>query len=569
MMGPTMRTSISLILFPVILFLSIAVQAQDSQPAAPTLGELARQHRAQKAAGADNAPDSTTSGSLGEIARTHRENQAVEVKITEKDSRALFSAMGAVLDFASQDTGLPKHSNVKYQLVSQADVTKRFSEGLSENSAAQALAREELVLKKFGYLPPSFDFKKSMISHLGKSIEGYYDNRNKTMHLVNWVELEQQLPIMAHELTHALQDQNYDLFKWRSSHQRSEAAKTSVDFADSEESSGRTSVVEGQAMVVYMDYLLRPVGHSLAEAMENRPELMDTIRARIESSIYDTSMVLHDAPLLLKESTIFPYREGLLFEMALLRRGGKNMAFAGAFARPPWDTHEILEPEAYFAQRKRLAVVLPDLKTALAGRYAAYDSGTMGQLDVRILAQQYGTENDVDTITPAWQGGAFVAVRRAEAAEPVASTADLALLYVSRWKTREAAQRFAEVYKKSLPKRVKIQSEDASGAPACTANCPQWSARVNTDEGPVLLEVWPNNTLLIAQSFDDETLHRLRPVVLAASPAAAAKTTPSDLSLRLLQLPEFQALQAEARAEIMKSLEQLMPATIMPATSGR
>ncbi len=50
---------------------------------------------------------------------------------------------------------------------------------------------------------------------MGQHLAGYYDLRDKTMYLLNWVPLELQRPVMAHELTHALQDQNYDLSRLR------------------------------------------------------------------------------------------------------------------------------------------------------------------------------------------------------------------------------------------------------------------------------------------------------------------------------------------------------------------
>ena len=49
---------------------------------------------------------------------------------------------------------------------------------------------------------------------LKEQIEAYYDTKTKTVNMLDWVDVEEQKPVLAHELTHALQDQHSDLEKW-------------------------------------------------------------------------------------------------------------------------------------------------------------------------------------------------------------------------------------------------------------------------------------------------------------------------------------------------------------------
>jgi len=498
--------------------------------------------------------------SLGDIARERRAAHKVEIKVTQEDSKKLFSSIGEVVDFASDDTGFPKRREVKHQLVSQEDVKRHMSEAMNESAAAQRLARSELVLKKFGFLPRDFDLKTFLVGASGQSIAGYYDFKTKTMCLLNWIALDQQMPIMAHELTHALQDQNYDLQVWhhqdKQSKSRQAQAKLAVDAEDEQEDEARTAVVEGQAMVVYVDYTLKPLGRRLT----NSPDLVQVLKGRLEGS-YDTAVVVHNAPFMLKESALFPYREGLNFELELLKKGGTQLAFAGAFARPPRDTHEILQPEVYLEHEKQAPVLIPDLRTALPAEFEAYDSGTIGELDVRIFARQFGRDNDVYVLGQNWRGGSYVAVKRAaNPPEPKASTSDLGLLYVSRWKTRESAERFIQLYKASLAKRTTVQGEKTFEPTTCAGpgqDCgPRWSARVNTDEGPVFIELWPGNLVFISHTFDEQTVGRLRQTVLKPGSRPAASST-AELSLRLYDLPAFRAFQDEVWREMSRNIAQL------------
>jgi hypothetical protein len=613
----------------------ISGQSDESQ----SLGDAARKQRALKDQQARSAGNSSTSSpqandSLGDVARKQREKSFQEVRTSLQDSQKLFASIEETLQFASQHSGYAKHTAVKYQLIGEDEVIRQMTQNMSSSEDAQRLARSELVLKKFGLLPNNFDLKTFLLTAAPKSYLAYYDPRTKMINLLNFVEFSEQLPILSHELTHALQDQNYDLMKWRgyTRARQAQPAKMRVDSEDEQEGAARVAVVEGQAEIVHFDYLLKAFDRTLADT----PQVMDFLQYAATQT-YNDVVVVHNAPLLLKETGIFPYREGLNFELELLRTGGKQMAFAGAFARPPRNTHEVLEPDAYISAQKPPAALIPDLTALLAGRYEAYDSGIIGQLDVRVMARQFGREDDAFSLPPNWNGGAYVAVKRAgaggeaptqpvaekaatastdrpaqfvaadkgapastdkptaganekpasvstdkpasTAASPVAtptdkpaqstttpkpaqiSTRDVALLYVSRWKTLESAQRFLQIYQNSLPKRVAVLDTKNSPPANCAGNSsptcgPLWGVRVITDEGPVFLEIWPNNLVFISQSFDEPTAVRLRQAVLLYTPTAKATTSTAELSLHLSELPEFRGFQEEIGREIYSAVVQ-------------
>ena len=572
-----------------VLLTVIVTAVVQRSTAQESLGDAARHQRELKEQQARSAASETneTHGpkGLAEISRELRDKKYQVVRTTLQDSTTLFASIDEVLGFASHDSGLARRTAVNHQLVSEADVAKRISESL-EKGDAQRLARSELVLKKFGFLPNSFDLKAFLTGNTSKSLLAFYDPKAKTINLLNWVEISEQLPILAHELTHALQDQNHDILKWRkfAAQQQPSTPTMRVNSDDEEEGSARLAVLEGQAEIVRWDYLLKPYDRTLATT----PFVMDLLQ-NAATQPFDDAIAIHNAPALLKETSVFPYREGLNFELELLRRGGKAMAFTSVFARPPRDTHEILEPEEYIAGRSQGSNLMPDLTSILGDRYEPYDSGVIGELDVRIMGHQFGSEEDGLYLAPNWQGGAYVAVKRASAPKPAEvavskpdqgpavqavsskqaqaspgssapagakiSSADLALIYVSRWRTERAAQRFVELYKTSLPKRVKVldtKSLEPTGCSGKSMACGPLSAtRVVTDEGPVLLEIWPNNLVFIAHGFDDESVNQLRQAVLHHVPNGKKTTTTTDLSLRLFEVPEFQAFQEQVGYRIL------------------
>jgi hypothetical protein len=243
------------------------------------------------------------------------------------------------------------------------------------------------VLKKFGMLDRDFHLRPFLIELLTEQIAGFYDNKTKTVNLLNWIQPEEQKPVLAHELTHALQDQKVDLTKW-SDVSLNETSLTVKDdnhhLQVDEAETARSAVAEGQAMAVFIDYTLRATGKTLADA----PALGDKLKETVEDT--SGSPVLARAPLLLQQSLLFPYSEGLTFEQAVLVKGGRQAAFAGVLSNPPSSSFEIIHPEAYMVHAPVPVLRLPDIHPLIDAEYTPYDIGVMGELDVRILTELFG-----------------------------------------------------------------------------------------------------------------------------------------------------------------------------------
>ena len=103
---------------------------------------------------------------------------------------------------------------MKRKLISRDEVVAYLTKHMSEDEDAQRLRRSELVLKKFGLLPREFDLQKFLVALLREQVAGFYETKSRTVNLLDWVDVEQQKPVLAHELTHALQDQSFGLEKW-------------------------------------------------------------------------------------------------------------------------------------------------------------------------------------------------------------------------------------------------------------------------------------------------------------------------------------------------------------------
>lgn len=494
------------------------------------------------------------SQSLGDVARKLRKDPTNEVKMTDADAKKLFEAVDKIFAFAVEDTGMPKRAVVKRRLVGKEDVEKFTSGRLAKEEFTKRFATAELSMKKLGYLPRDFNLKEFLVKSNGQNVAGYYDDETKTISLLNWISLDRQEPILAHELTHALQDQNYDLRRWMKAAERQEENAAKGGETD-DGSAARKAVVEGQAMVVYVDYVLKPIGRNL----EDTPGLLYQMEEPAVKAVIDSQM-MHDAPMILREEGTFAYNAGLIFEGELLHKGGKKMAFAGVFARPPRNSHEVLQPDTYINNEKLPPVRIPDMHTVLSGQYEVYDSGGIGEVDVRALLKQYGERKIADDLSAAWQGGAYATYRRTNkgAAEVSPTTADLALLYVSRWKSAQAAENFARFYTKAVSQRYHTATPQPLEACA-GALCPKAAAQIATEEGPVIVEQWADNTVIVSESFDAATAAKLRGAVRDGELGTQARNLRPDLNqceigFRLYDLPAFRAFQATINQQIIEAM---------------
>jgi hypothetical protein len=228
-----------------------------------------------------------------------------EVKITPRQAEELFHSVDEILAFDSKQSGLPIKKQVKRRLTSRDEVESYLTKHMKDEDVKR-LERSSLVLKKFGLLPRDFDLEKLMVSLLREQVAGYYDPKTKTVNLLDWVPMEEQEGVMAHELTHALQDQtiNLDKFMKKGEKDLGELKKdpTPEDIENDEIDDAREAVVEGQAETVMMQYELAPVGRSLADS----PELVESMEAQMANGT-DDSKVFKDAPIFLKESLTIPY----------------------------------------------------------------------------------------------------------------------------------------------------------------------------------------------------------------------------------------------------------------------
>ena len=498
---------------------------------------------------------------------TPQPSEKAPTHITPEQAKQLFALVDELLKFSSQETGLPIKSNVKRQITTRPAVESYLKEKFDEDESAKRLQRGEIVLKKFGLLDRDFALKPFLLALLDEQIEAYYDSKTKTVNMLDWVDIEEQKPVLAHELTHALQDQHMDLEKWSDQTPDDVSLNASADtdhLAKDEMDTAREAVAEGQATAVMMDYILKPLGKSLVKD----PEVMDVVKQQMTAS--EDSPVLSRAPLLLSESLLFPYREGLSFEQDVWMDKGQAAAFAGALDQPPTSSWEILNPREYEKRHLPAVPLLPDIHPLVDKLYKPYDIGQIGQLDVHILTEIYAGDNAARDLTPAWDGGLYWAGQRLSAKTPTeqASTDSLALFYLSVWKSADSAQTFAQVYANNLGRKYSGLKPDLAAQHSAPSGADEQD--FTTAEGPVVITT-RGKLVFVSESFPLDLARKLATLVLdaqgtgelkmASAPRPGASSCSHPGQARRAEGPAFGNSGARVESQASRSPQIMEPLT--------
>jgi hypothetical protein len=356
-------------------------------------------------------------------------------------AKAVCGQAGAIAKELTEISGMTLLHPVPCDFITKDKVNEFLKKRVKDSTSPEDIRAQEVVLRKFGLVPPDFDLAKTTVDLLTEQAAAYYDYDKRKLFIIESTPSDNQEPVLAHELSHALADQHFRLARFIRKGQDSDDG-----------SSARMAVMEGQATWMMSEYLARKMGRSLKDS----PELV-TLMSSLSASGDGQYPVLDNSPLYLRMSLIFPYTKGMLFQNALVQRDGQD-GFAEPFRHPPASTHQILHPDDYFASVQPTQPKLP--RPSLPHGYKSLVGGAMGEADHAILIEQFAGKEEAAEISPHWRGSSFEVRENKKAGRDV-------LLYAVEWDNEEMARRYFAFYKQALGKKWKkltLKAETADSA---------------------------------------------------------------------------------------------------------
>lgn len=372
-------------------------------------------------------------------------------------SAAIVATTTAVLKETSEIRQLSVVRPVRSGAQSRREIERMVVRNLDEQTTPAEMHASEAALKKLGLVPPEFRYREFIIKLLTEQVAGYYDTKTAQFYLADWIELEGQKPVMAHELTHALQDQHFNLRRFEN-----------WPKGDSDAELAAHALIEGDATLAMTLYMAKNPLVALA--------FMRSLGTTMNSSEQ-----FKQAPRALRESLVFPYEQGSEWATRLYRRGGWELVSA-AFDDLPQSSEQILHPEKYFAREAPVKVSLPDLRATLGTTWQRIDYDVNGEWSYYLILDQF-LENAAESRRAAagWAGDRYAVYED--------RTGNVVMVQLCVWDTEEEAREFFDAYAKRTGSRYKEATAES------VTNDGERSWR--TSEGRVLLQLRGKRMLIV------------------------------------------------------------------------
>jgi len=336
----------------------------------------------------------------------------------------------------SRLTGLPIKSPVNKKVVSRPEVRKLLIHNLHTDYTPEQIHIQEATLRALGLISQSFDLEKFLISFYTEQAAGFYDPHTQTMYIADWIPPDMQKMVLAHELTHALQDQNFNLDHYMRAVRNDDDAEAA-----------RQAVVEGYATAAMYQSMLG------GAQLSNLPSFDAVLGPLIRQQMAEFP-VFSKAPFFFRLQALFPYIQGASFiEQGLRRAGWKSLN--ELFTSPPSSTKDIFQPDIYFTHVSLAAIQLPR-QTPLSSvpGLKMLDENTLGELGFNALLGQFLSEDRAKTDSSGWMGDRYI-VYEDRASESYALAAR------TRWANAEAALAFFRDYHTVLTQKYPELSPDS------------------------------------------------------------------------------------------------------------
>ncbi len=240
----------------------------------------------------------------------------------------------------------------------------------------------------FGFLPPGADLIRTSLEAILKAESGLYDPSTQTLYIADWMSEDDQEETLAHELTHALQDQYFGLKAYLD-----QSAGRSLD-----EQFARASVMEGEAVAISLDYSLEDRGIDFTQL----PNIADWVNSFHEREAREKRALGEKATV--NPTVSFPYVYGTAFLQGYVEAyGWEGMDYL--FRNPPTSTHQILHPETFFPRRHNpVQVSIENLSQGpLEGWKQIWDD-TLGEFGFTTYLSQFLPQGRARNSVAGWEG---------------------------------------------------------------------------------------------------------------------------------------------------------------------
>jgi hypothetical protein len=294
-------------------------------------------------------------------------------------AKPLERELPGLMRFVQEQRGLPFVRPVKVALLGDkafvARLRGRPSTAAESTERATKIKTQERVLKAYGLIGSDVDLGAIYDAFYTEAIAGFYDPKADDL-VVRGDQLTPYVRVvMVHELTHALQDQHFNV------------DRTELNKKDDESATALTALVEGDAVRIETLYF------------ESRPQ--EEQKEIEKEEMVAASRPDPTIPQSVLQLLYFPYLAGPPFTRDVVTKGGQP-ALDAAYVTPPTTSEQIIHADVFLQHQGPAVVEAPKP----AGK--RIDQGVLGEFGLRLVLEVVAGKARADA-AQGWGGDRYVA----------------------------------------------------------------------------------------------------------------------------------------------------------------
>ena len=321
----------------------------------------------------------------------------------------------------SRIRGLPVKEPLETDILTTEGVEKYIRREIKRQYPGDNLSYYEETLKKLGFIPNDTDLVKTLMDLYLEQVAGFYDDISGKFFVMESFDMNETITgiILAHEICHALQDQNFDLSKMGLMQSNNDDKSYAV-----------LSVLEGDATILMMEWYQQNF-------------TLGSLLGMVEMLGMDQS-AFSETPYFIQNILIFPYIQGMNFMTMVMGHYGPDGRDI-PLRNPPDSTEQILHPEKYYFEKDEPTVVHLPEGLSLQGRgwRQSYEN-SFGEMGIKLLFDQYVSGNQSREAAAGWDGDRYALFHKDD---------KFLILWDSVWDSSLDVEESMEAFHKVMQKR--------------------------------------------------------------------------------------------------------------------
>ncbi|MFH1422762.1 MAG: hypothetical protein ABIH42_08645 [Planctomycetota bacterium] len=379
---------------------------------------------------------------------------------------------------------------IKVTVKNKEDLRTMILKDMEKEWSKEYIDKAKKVLVKFGYIKPELDLAKMVVDVFSEAIAGFYNPEDKELCLIkdagSGVSQEEENFAAAHELTHALQDQYFDLRSFNR-----------WVIGNDDHGLSLKALTEGEATLLGFEYVMKK---TVMNSIKTSPvgTLGDLMRMSIDlKKTTDPNSALAKAPAILIETTLFQYIKGTDFCHYFLKKNDWK-DFDKLYENPPTSTEQIIHPEKFFDKIDYPTLFkMPELKKVLGEEWELLENNCVGELALSILVKEFLTPQKAKKASEGWDGDKFQVLEDKKSNRII-------IAWITTWDSDKDAHEFASIYTDILKKKYNKPAEVVNNASFIYIN----------SEAEVACVELCNQDVMVIEGASASEIEKIRPEIL-------------------------------------------------------